>query len=523
MSDPRTVVRSALVYTICLPLAAVLGYFLASPLDFTSFLVLGAVFMVLMIPILLQWHHPLLILSWHTLAVVPFLPGRPPLRLILTGISLLIILLVYALDRNQKPIWVRSVSWPLVYLSGVILVTLALTGGAGFGFFGSEVGGGSRYVALAGAILGYFAISARPIPPEKAIRYTGYFFLGGLTLALSSAVTVVPEWLRWVYWFFPVERSVLYAPMPHGMQVGRLYGVAMASLCGLWYMTARYGLRGIFDVSRPWRLAIVLLFSVGVAFGGYRSFVLLAALILAFQFYLEGYLKVRYLPLWVVLFGLFVSLLPISHRLPYQVQRSLAWIPWMGIEQVREDARLSTQWRLDLWRRVAVDIPRYFWLGKGYALNVRELELAQFRRFDPLRGRGELTPGEVAELAGDYHSGPLSVIIPLGVWGAIGVLWFWYAGWRVLLQNYRYGPPELKTLNTFLLALYCARVVHFLVVFGAFYLEFYYFTGLVAFSIAVNRGVAVARPATEPVRVEAPAPVGPSLPPVPVPPVPARL
>lgn len=522
MSDPRQVVRSALVYTICLPLAVVLGYYLASPLDITSVLVLGLVFVVLLIPILLNWHQPLLILSWHTLAAVPFLPGRPPLRLVLTGISILIILLMYALDRRNKPILVPSVTWPLVYLSGVLLVTFALTGGAGFGFAGSEVGGGSRYVALAGAILGYFALSARPIPPEKALKYTGLFFLGGLTLALSSVVEQVPEWLRFIYYIFPVERSVLYAPSPTGLQFGRLYGVATASLCGLWYMTARYGLRGIFDMRQPWRLVVVLAFSLGVAFGGYRSFVVLAALILAFQFYLEGFLKVRYLPLWVALVGLFVSLLPISHHLPYQVQRSLSWIPWLGIEQVREDARMSTQWRLDLWQRVVVDVPKYFWLGKGYAINVRDLEMAQFRRFDRLRGQGELIPGELAELAGDYHNGPLSIIVPLGVWGAIGVLWFWYAAWRVLVRNYRYGRPELKTLNTFLLALFCARVVHFLFVFGAFYAEFYYFTGLVGFSVALNRGVAVPQPALEPARAEPESAAEPSLPPVPVPPVPIR-
>ncbi|MCS7089840.1 MAG: hypothetical protein RMN51_00985 [Verrucomicrobiota bacterium] len=522
MTDPRQVVRSALVYTICLPLAAVLGYYLADPMDFTSFLVLGTVFLILLIPILLNWHQPLLILSWHTLAVVPFLPGRPPMRLALTCVSIIIILLVYALDRRQKPILVPSVTWALVYLSAVIVVTYVLTGGAGFGFIGSEVGGGSRYVALAGAILGFFALSAKPIPPEKALLYTGYFFLGGLTLALSSAVALVPDWLRWVYYIFPVERSTLFAPSPTGLQVGRMYGVATASLCGLCYMTARYGLRGIFDIRRPWRLVIALTLTVGVAFGGYRSFVLLAALILAIQFYLEGFLKWRYLPLWITIAGLFISLLPISHKLPYQVQRSLAWIPWLGLEQVREDARLSTQWRLELWQRVLVDVPRYFWLGKGYAINVRDLEFAQFRRFDPVRGQGELTPGELAELAGDYHNGPLSVIVPLGVWGAIGVLWFWYASWRILLRNYRYGPPELRTLNTFLLALFCARVIHFMVVFGAFYAEFYYFTGLVAFSIAVNRGLAVAQEAPR-AQTAIPAEPAAALSPAPVRPVPVRM
>lgn len=494
MTDPRSVFRSLLVYSVCLPLALVLGYMLATPLDFTSFVTITIVLLALLFPILLRWHHPLLVFSWHTVAVLPFLPGRPQIRLLLTVASLLLALLMYALDRRARPLNVPSVTRPLLFLSAVVLTNMVVTGGAGFNVFGSQVGGAGRYVALAGAILGYFALSARPIPPEKAGLYTGLFFLGGLTLAISSLATVMPRSFQYLFLIFPVERTALYAPSPTGVGVPRMYGVALASMSVIFYMLARYGMQGVFRTTKPWRAVLFLGFLVGVMFGGYRAFVILVLGVLAFQFYLEGLFKMKFLPAWLVIAAAMVSILPIMDRLPYPVQRSFAWIPGLAAPHVRADARASTEWRLQIWQRAVAEVPHHLLLGKGYALDLRDLEMAQFRRLDPLRGRGELEAGEAAELAGDYHNGPLSVIIPLGVLGVVGVGWFFVASWRLLLHNYRHSPPELKIPNTFLLAFFCARVVYFLAVFGSLYAEFYYFTGLVAFSVALNHGMAVARP-----------------------------
>lgn len=495
MTDPRSFVRALLVYSICLPLALVLGYMLATPLDFTSFATITIVLMVLLFPILLRWHHPLLVLSWHTIAVLPFLPGRPQVRLLLTAASLLLALLMYALDRQARPLNVPSVTRPLLFLGAVVLTNMVLTGGAGFNVFGSQVGGASRYVALGGAILGYFALSARPIPLEKAGLYTALFFLGGLTLAISSLFSIMPRSLHYLFLIFPVERTAMFAPSPTGVGVPRMYGVALASMSAIFYMIARYGMQGIFRTTKPWRALLFVAFSVGVMFGGYRSFVILLLGVLAFQFYLEGLFKMKFLPAWLVIAAAMAGILPIMDRLPYQVQRSFAWIPGLAAPHIRADARASTEWRIQIWQRAVAEVPQHLLLGKGYALDLRDLEMAQFRRMDPLRGRGELQAGEQAELAGDYHNGPLSVIIPFGILGVVGVAWFFIASWRVLLHNYRHSPPELKMPNTFLLAFYCARLVYFLAVFGSLYAEFYYFTGLVGFSVALNHGVAAARPA----------------------------
>ena len=46
------------------------------------------------------------------------------------------------------------------------------------------------------------------------------------------------------------------------------------------------------------------------------------------------------------------------------------------------------------------------------------------------RGFGALWEG--AAMAGDYHNGPLSVLIPFGIWGLAAFVWLLVAGARFL-------------------------------------------------------------------------------------------
>jgi len=184
--------------------------------------------------------------------------------------------------------------------------------------------------------------------------------------------------------------------------------------------------------------------------------------------------------------------------LPYQIQRALSVLPVKVDPKVAHDAQASTDWRVQMWKRVLPDVPRYLILGKGCALDLREFDFLRQFRF-----RQDST-GLSAEMVGDYHNGPLSVIIPFGLPGVIALIWFWVAGWRWLVQQYRYGAPELRTVNTLLLALFVARIFHFLVVFGGFYYELVHFTGLVGLSVALN-----GQASPVPVRVEAAPPVAP--------------
>ena len=104
----------------------------------------------------------------------------------------------------------------------------------------------------------------------------------------------------------------------------------------------------------------------------------------------------------------------------------------------------------------------------------------------------------------------LTLLIPFGIWGVIGFLWFAIASLRVLWLNYKNSEPAMKTVNTFLLAYFFSKFVFYCTVYGAFYVDMLVFTSTVALSITVNRGV-LRVPQVAPVEV-VPEPVRPSLP-----------
>jgi hypothetical protein len=138
-------------------------------------------------------------------------------------------------------------------------------------------------------------------------------------------------------------------------------------------------------------------------------------------------------------------------------------------------------------------VPQYLLLGKGYAISKSELDVASSTAYH------YASDIEAVDIVGNFHSGPLSVVIPFGIWGVIGVLWFFIASLRALLLNYRYGDPALQVINTFLLSYFMVKVLHFLIVFGGLYGDMYAFSSIIGLSVCLNGGIC--RPAPAPARV----------------------
>jgi O-antigen ligase len=228
--------------------------------------------------------------------------------------------------------------------------------------------------------------------------------------------------------------------------------------------------------------------------GGYRSVAIIIGLTLLFLFHLEGLFRSRLMPTIAMLAVVLVVFgLPFVDKLPLMVQRSLSFLPIEVSATARLDAETTTEWRLRIWREVVPTVPQYLLLGKGYSINGIELQRAS----DFSLHNGADT-SEAATLASDFHSGPLSLIIPLGIFGVIGFVWFLAASLRVLYSNYRHGDPEYHRLNTFLLAYFTVRVIYFFTVFGSFHTELAIFTGLIGLSIAINGGMRQPAPAKAP-------------------------
>src|SRR5438270_744244 len=83
MTSASSFLRSLLVYSICLPVAVFLGYTIAQEgnplLNPATYFVVGLVIFVLVLPLVLRWHHALLVITWNLGAVLFFVPGRPDL------------------------------------------------------------------------------------------------------------------------------------------------------------------------------------------------------------------------------------------------------------------------------------------------------------------------------------------------------------------------------------------------------------------------------------------------------------
>jgi hypothetical protein len=492
MNNTAALLRALIVYAICIPLAIVVGFAsvsLVNSPNYSNFGAFGVLALILSAPILLRWHHPLLVFSWNLPLVVFFLKGSPPLCLAVLAVSLGVSLMQRTMDKNMRFIRVPQITLPLVCLTLVVLVTAKLTGGIGLNALGSSVMGGKKYVFLLAGVLGYFALTARRIPPHQAGLYVALFFLGGCLSAIGDLVAFIPRWFYFIFLIFPPD----LAAFTGSESTMRFAGVSGASSAIFSYLLARHGIKGIFLAGKPGRLAVFMLFSTLVLLGGFRSMFLSFALIFAILFYLEGLHRTKLLPI-LAFAGIVAATvcLPMANRLPNTFQRALSFLPVNIDPAVRADAQGSVDWRIEMWKALLPQVPSHLLLGKGYAISQEDRQLigrdVAFHSFDPA--------DQSLALSGDYHSGPLSVILPFGIWGAIAVLWFLIAGGWALNRNRLYGDPALKSINTFLLAAFLTKIIVFFFIAGALSSDILTFAGYLGLSISLNGGVC--HPARQP-------------------------
>ncbi len=488
MNDFRALLRSLVTFAIALPMAIVIGYMLAQDLSYTSLGIIVMSIGFLTLPLIFKWHHPLLILSWNMSTIVFLLPGQPQLWLLMSFVAAGFALMQRALYKESQFMHAVSITLPLLFLGLVVIGTAMLTGGLGMRSMGSGSAGGKRYLMIVGAIVGYFAITSRQIPRHRVWVYIGLFFLGGLTNLMADAYPFVPVNFQFLFWIFPVQKNAMAVAGSDfvGNVIGRYFGVTIGCLAICFYLMARTGLRTMLEGRKVWHLALFLIAAVTSLLGGYRSSFILLGITFFFMFYLEGLMRSRYLPMFAAIIVLLsAAVIPFGDKLPMAMQRAISVLPWVEVSPVaRFDAKASTEWRLAIWNELIPQVPQYFFLGKGYGIAVNDMTLTR-----ELAQTSNIKSAEMASLAGDYHNGPLSVLIPFGLWGAVGFLWFLFAAWRGLLDNYRYGDSELRNVNALLLALFCARTLLFFTVFGGFYGDMMHFAGLVALSISLNGGI----------------------------------
>ena len=487
-NNTPAILRSLIIYALVVPLAVWMGYLLAAPADRGTFGIGGILALILCSPILLRWHHLLLVASLNFGLMVFFLPGSPQVWLPMVALSLGLSVLHRAVNSEARFISAPLVSWPLIFLIAVVVFTAQMTGGLGLKSMGSETVGGKRYVWLFVAILGYFAITARRIPPKRAGLYLGLYFCGTCSGIIGDLAGVMPSGLSVIYAFFPASGYASLTGQPGSdMNLSRYAGLGFAGLNITLFMMARYGLRGIFLAGRPGRLFVFALFSFTIPLGGFRTFLIIYGLVFALMFFMERLQRTRIFPVFIFA-GIIVSVLCVAfaNKLPNSVQRTLAFLPLKIDPAIRRDAQDSSDWRVQLWMAVLPQVPQYLLLGKGYSQSAADYALMDS---GSTFGNQPGSADSAVAVSGNYHNGPLSVLIFFGLWGAVGVIWFWSASLHALYNNYRYGDPALQTVNTLLLVLFIVKILIFLIIFGSLFSDMMGFTGCIGLSISLNGGI----------------------------------
>lgn len=459
----------------------VLGYFLAEPMDSGSVTVVVFLLVILAVPLMMKWHHALLVLSWNAWVTPQFLPGQPYLWMMMAPASLLFAVLNRSVKPDYRFVSVPSVTKPLLFFAGVVGVTAMLTGGIGFHSLGAARHGGKGYLYIFAAVAGYFGLVSQRIPAQRVGLYLAMFFLPGITSLVANFAYWAGPGFYFLFSFFPSSFAMEQAMGEYALDSGSIFrigGLAVANLSLSAFLLARYGIRGVLDLSKPWRGLLFLLAVAGCAACGFRSNLILFGLTFCILFYLEGLHRTRFLAFFV---GLSLAgaavILPLADKMPLVVQRTLSFLPAAVDPIVQQSATSSSEWRWEIWKTVLPDIPKYLLKGKGYSMDPRDLEIGMGPR---------LASNSASVVGGEYHNGPLSVIIPFGIFGVLGFGWFLTAVLRLLYHNYQYGDPRLKQANTFLLTAFIAKTAFFCVVFGSLYTDFFVFTGLAGLSVSLN-------------------------------------
>lgn len=495
MNNPNSpaLFRSLIVYAVSVLLAVVVGYSitdLSQLRDYQSIGLIGALLVIMVFPLLMKWHYPLLIFSWSAPITLFFLPGHPNLFLPMVVVSLSISVVERILNKDQHFLPAGGVRWPLLALLAVVVFTAQMTGGFGLRSMGSEVYGGKKYVMLIIGILSFFAISARPIPKNKANFYITLYFGGAFLAFISDLYPLVPPQLSFIYLVFPMSDRAMDEYGNYHLEFGvtRLFGIAGAGGAIFYWMLARNGIRDNFLSYKPWRPLLLGASFVLILLGGFRSAIIGALIIFGMIFFLEKLHRTGML-LVLLMGGILggVLLVPLAPHLPYTFQRSLAWLPLNINADARMDAEGSTQWRLDIWEALLPQVPKYLMLGKGFSFTAETFNNYMGR--DATFQRSLSAADNPLALSSDFHSGPLSVVLSFGIWGVLAWLWYWVAGFWVVWRNYHYGDPAIRHLNLMLYALFLSKVFGFLFIFGGIVEDVASFAGVIGLSIALNHGV----------------------------------
>lgn len=362
-------------------------------------------------------------------------------------------------DKNDSLVLLRV---SVLSILAVLIYTVSFRG-FGLRIFGSPQWGGAQYLEIF-VCIGFFLSSSSVQLPWKhlkksiiilcflsfsvfVVQLIHQFVSESLSSALESYIRLSSSFNISLYELQKTSSVLRLQPA--------MFAAPYMLLLGLLMLKEK--IRGNLKFLIFFLFAFIL---AGIS--GHRIAMLRIVLITFFYLVLEKSIdsKKMILGFGTMLFLSLVFLVMFANHLPLSFQRMIAWIPFADISYLaRESAQSTSEWRIDMWRiLLEQEVPKYLWLGKGF--------LWDFSEAYANTQIGAATSFFIA--THQYHSGPLFLLVDLGVWGFVSVTCFVIFTIKTHLKylHFDWRFEDAKNAHTVFLAVFISEAALFYLVFG---------------------------------------------------------
>lgn len=345
----------------------------------------------------------------------------------------------------------------------VVLAVTALIRGTGLKIFGSEKWGGRPYILLVFSSLFLFFSLFVKLNPAQCKRLLYGFCLAGLFPSIAAialhygGTNILTQFVGLDDDAANFVRGLAGSSDPlFRLQVANVGATYLFLL--MWLVLYSKGLMG--------HVAMALCGITGVILTGISGhrISLVYGVILSVAFFVTDRRVTLFRRLfnWYSLLsvGTLAAMVMFSSYFPYTFQRSMAWLPFVNVAaDARFDVEVTSEWRVEVWRRVFEVVPQYLMLGKGFAFSSDEI-LSYIN--------WTMNDYNFVLTSHNYHNGMVHVLIDLGLPGL-----FFAVGLIVLVLRVHYPLLSCNWANSMLsyfhrviLSGFIAQVAVYLVIGG---------------------------------------------------------
>jgi hypothetical protein len=299
---------------------------------------------------------------------------------------------------------------------------------AGVWIFQSDVVGGKAYFIFALTIVAALYLCFLVVDERALRRIFPLVIFGSL---INVSIGLLGKVFPTIGYYAGANYSIEETSVGEAVDTRRATRFLEVSVFGqrlaLWVSCFKNPLRAALD---PRWLLLIVLSLVCALIGGFRSG--FAAIILTYivgTWYRGGFISVLVGSFLGTGFIALIAAINLMAPLPPNVQRSLTFLPGTWEQRYKDDAKSSTEWRVEVWKE-ALFTDRWIenkLFGDGLGFSRQQLDYRMSlteKQSNRMGTSGWDLQREGVLASGDYHSGPVSTIRVIGYIGLAFLILF---------------------------------------------------------------------------------------------------